>query len=445
MEPPGPNASQRLQALQAPGAPNVLVIMTDDQPLNNTMAVMPRTRKWFRRGGTTFSNTFATTPLCCPSRASIFTGRYAHNHGVRFSQASETQNLDHSTTMQRHLSDLGYRNAIFGKFLNAWDLSVDPPYFHDWAVMPGGKAKAYYGGEWNVDGEVRTIERYSTSYINRRGLNFLDDAEQEDVRPWMMFLNVYAPHQPTLVPDRFKDAPIPKWKTNPARREKNFGDKPPFAHRLDDAGERARKIYRGQMRSLIPVDRMIGRVMTRLAELGEASNTIAFFVSDNGYMLAEHALLRKSAPYTQSAKIPMMARWPGHLEDGARATRIAGNIDIAPTVYDAIGVTAGTRSVDGLSLLGGDRRRNILLEYWQEYDRARYVPWTSLRSKRFQYIEYYRDDNRTVRFREYYNLNRDPWQLKNLLADGERSNNPDLRRIKRRLQRLRKCEGDSCR
>ena len=447
MAPPESPEGQAAQLPPADDRPNVLVIMTDDQPVNNTLKMMPKTRRWFGRGGTTFANTFATTPLCCPSRASIFTGRYAHNHEVHNSFAEQTQNLDHNSTMQRYLSDAGYRNAIFGKYLNGWNVDNDPPFFHDWSVIPGGKAKGYYGGEWNVDGTRQTIQRYSTNYIRERGLRFLDSAEQEDERPWMMFLNVYAPHQPALVPSRFKDVGVPKWRMNPARSEKNLSDKPPFARRWDGALAKAKETYYDQMRTLVPVDRMVNRVMTRLQELGEGRSTLAFFISDNGYMLAEHGLLRKSEPYTQSVKIPMMARWPGRFDKGVRDRRVAANMDIAPTVYEVADVTTDEQyPVDGLSLLGGDKRRNILLEYWQENpDNARYVPWASLRSKRLQYVEYYRADNGRVRFREYYNLRRDPWQLKNLLHDGDRSNNPDLSRIKRRLSKLRQCSGDSCR
>ena len=66
----------------ANGRPNVLVVLTDDQRLDGTMAVMPKTLQWFEDGGTRFNNAFATTPTCCPSRASLFSGRYTHNHGV---------------------------------------------------------------------------------------------------------------------------------------------------------------------------------------------------------------------------------------------------------------------------------------------------------------------------------------------------------------------------
>ena len=120
-------------ANDAYAAPNILFIVTDDQELQGTMAVMPSTAKWFKNGdsgsgitgGTEFANGSVTTPLCCPSRASIFSGRYAHNHGVH--KITEPQNLDQSTTLQRYLQQAGYRTGIFGKFLNDWDVTGQPP------------------------------------------------------------------------------------------------------------------------------------------------------------------------------------------------------------------------------------------------------------------------------------------------------------------------------
>src|SRR5436190_4674696 len=84
-----------------PTPPNILLILTDDQRANETMAVMPKTLQWFRDGGTDFPNAFATTTSCCPSRASIFSGRYTHNHGVRQNDCS--QNLDQRYTLQHYL------------------------------------------------------------------------------------------------------------------------------------------------------------------------------------------------------------------------------------------------------------------------------------------------------------------------------------------------------
>src|SRR5687768_13995351 len=95
-------------AAPADGRPNVIVIVTDDQPKRGTMDVMPVTKKLFQEGGTTFSHAFATTPQCCPARASIFTGQYAHNHRVLNNTEGWATELDHGTTLQHHLNEAGY-------------------------------------------------------------------------------------------------------------------------------------------------------------------------------------------------------------------------------------------------------------------------------------------------------------------------------------------------
>lgn len=427
--------------------PNILVIMTDDQPVMDTLSVMPRTRRWFGRGGTTFSQAYATTPLCCPSRASFFSGRYVHNHGVVRSTPGQAEKLDQQTTLQRYLSEAGYRSAIFGKYLNHWDLANDPPHFDEWAIFEGGKPLGYYDGTWNVDGKQKKITAYSTTYIKRRSLAFLESTETRDDQPWLMFVHPYAPHLPFSVPERFKDVELPAWEPNPAVLENDLSDKPPFARRMPNSVKIGERLHKQQLRTLVPVDRMIGRLTSALEDLGEDSNTLAVFTSDNGYIWGEHELIKKSTPYTASVQIPMLARWPGHFSPGEVDNRIAANIDLAPTVYDAVGVSVDEAPpVDGVSLLGTERREDILLEYWPELpDDPSYVPWRSLRTDRYQYVEYYEQDLETIRFREYYDLVDDPWQLENLLGDGDGSNDPDVSQISRRMNELWDCSGQGCR
>jgi hypothetical protein len=113
--------------------PNAFLIVTDDQRAMGTLQAMPPTRRRFVRGGTRYRNAFTTTPVCCPSRASIMTGRYAHNTGVKTNAAGHL--LAHATTIQRYLHDAGYRTGIFGKYLQGMNLATDPPYFDKWATF----------------------------------------------------------------------------------------------------------------------------------------------------------------------------------------------------------------------------------------------------------------------------------------------------------------------
>ena len=135
--------------------PNVLIIVTDDQRATDTFGVMGETRRFFRGGGREFTNAFATTPLCCPSRASILTGRYAHNTGVR---QNTSELLDRSTLFPRLLVRDGYRTAMVGKFLNSWKRRR-LPYFDHWALLKIALSK-YSRPTFNIDGVTRRSQGY---------------------------------------------------------------------------------------------------------------------------------------------------------------------------------------------------------------------------------------------------------------------------------------------
>ena len=133
--PPAEGSSERGGSVWRSTPPNILMIVTDDQT-KGTMSVMPRTRALMVEGGTSFTNAYVTTPLCCPSRASILTGRYAHNHGVRNNDDGVEYVLDPDSTIERYLHDAGYRTAMYGKFLNGWPIYLNPPSFDRWAFIP---------------------------------------------------------------------------------------------------------------------------------------------------------------------------------------------------------------------------------------------------------------------------------------------------------------------
>jgi arylsulfatase A-like enzyme len=204
-----------------PGAPNVLVIVTDDQR-TGTMLAMPKTLAWLQAGGVEFRQAYVTTPSCCPSRASIFSGRYVHNHGVR--QQRLGANLDHSSTLQRHLKDSGYFTAMAGKFLNRWSLGTRPPFFDRYAVANGG----YNNVNWGVDGAVRQIQGYTTTIIGDKAIEYLNAFEAaDDARPWFAYLATFAPHLPRTPEPQYAGTTFAPWAGNPAVNE-NVADKPQY-------------------------------------------------------------------------------------------------------------------------------------------------------------------------------------------------------------------------
>jgi hypothetical protein len=194
--------------LTVPNVPNILFIITDDQELDGTMALMPKTTKWFKdgdpsagiAGGTEFTEADVTTPLCCPSRSSILSGRYAHNHGVRRNQ--DAGNLDHNTTLEYYLTQSGYRTGIFGKFLNQWDHTINPPNWTDWSIFSTQK---YSGFEVNEQGTLKFNWKYQTNYIGDQADQFLQRTnDDDDSRPWFMYVAATSPHGPYTQTLRFQ-------------------------------------------------------------------------------------------------------------------------------------------------------------------------------------------------------------------------------------------------
>lgn len=421
---------------EAPGPPNILLVITDDQRASASMQALPVVRRLFGRGGRTFTNAFATTPLCCPSRASIVTGRYAHNHGVHTND--DGMGLDHDATLQRYLQEAGYRTAVVGKYLNRWDHGFDPPHFDKWAVWLRG---IYRHSSFRFNGKVREPEGYTTSLMTSMAERFLRAFERDDDDPWYLWLGPNAPHSPYAAEHRYKGARTKGWDGNPATRDSDVADEPDFVRRSQGSLEQARKVRRKQLRTLYSVNDQVKQVFALLEELGEQEDTLAIFMSDNGFLWGEHGITGKRYAYTQSIQIPLMIRWPGRIAPGSSDDRLAANLDLTPTLLEAAGAEAP--QLDGMSLLGSATRRRLLVEQWA--DEETYVPtMASLRTDAYQYVEYYARGGRRVVARQYYDLERDPWQRRNLLGDDDGGNDPDVSKLSRRLRAARVCSGRSC-
>lgn len=424
--------------------PNVLIVVTDDQR-PDTMQVMPRTREFFETSGVSYDNAYATTPLCCPSRASIFTGRFVHNHRVVDTKTAER--LNHASTLHAYLQDAGYATAISGKFLNLWPIHSDPPHFDKWAIFNDDYGvDGYRNEEWNVNGTVRDIAGYTTTVVGDKAVDFLSQFESDDAKPWLLYVWPFAPHSPYTPEAKYATADVPAWKTDPSTTEQDLSDKPRWVRDQQVSMREARKARTGQLRTLMSVDDQMGRLIETMDALQETGDTMVFFTSDNGYLWHDHGLLAKRQPYTPSVKIPFLFRYPGaNLLGNVDPNAPIANIDIAPTALEAAGVAQDLeRPMDGRPLITGAPRTRMLLEYFVEMG----VPtWASTVTAASQYVEYYANDGTTIRFRELYQLDADPYQLRNVLNDGTRSNDPSrssLRTMHEQLAADRNCRGEQC-
>jgi arylsulfatase A-like enzyme len=423
---------------QQPTRPNILVVMTDDQRADGTMGVMPATRALMARGGTVFTDAFATTPFCCPSRASVFTGRYAHNHRVLVNVEGRPDLLDQRTTVQYYLHAAGYRTGIFGKYLNGWDLERDPPYFDEWAIFDASET-GYSGGLWNTAGSTRRVRAYSTTFIQKRAVDFIRSGD--DSRPWLLFVTTAAPHEPHIPARRYEDANVPSWAINPAIEEDDRSDKPPFLRARTLRLDVSRRAHDQQLRTLMSVDDLVERIGDVLTATDQDDDTLVFFMSDNGYLWGEHGVGKKMLPYTPSISIPLMMRWPGRVDAGVDDDRLAATIDVAPTILDATGVEPSPDVlVDGRSLLEPWDRDRLLIEFWAAFRRP---TWAGIRTRSSLFVEYYKRDGETVTFQEYYDLEDDPWELDNLLV-GRVPKEVDINALPAQLERDRSCVGEIC-
>lgn len=428
--------------------PNILIIVTDDQR-TGMMGVMPETRQRFGAEGVTYPKGFVTTPLCCPSRTSIFTGQYAHNHGIL--KNSRAPQFDHNETIERYLQDAGYRTAISGKFLNSWPLDIDPPFFEKFSIFRSG----YYGTMFNVDGQVRSVEEYTTDFVGAQAISYIEEFETAGAQPWFLQISPGAPHKPFTAAERHRGLPVKEWRKTKAVREADRRstrmDKPRWVRQRSTSDRRSARIYEKQQRTLMAVDELVGDVFNKLEELGEADNTLAFYISDNGYLHGEHGLTGKRFPYLDSIRVPFYARWPERIPGGTVDDRFALNIDITPTiveVVDVVDVPAAPEPlpVDGISLFGDVEHEYVFTEQWGNPNKG--LPdWASILTDDFQFIQYYIANSGGYPLeREYYNLRTDPWQLQNTFGDGVTRNNPrDSGALKAVLRRFRTCAGETCR
>ena len=263
----------------AAARPNILFIVTDDQRDEGTMAVMPNTRQIFQQGGTTFSNAYDSTPLCCPARASLWTGQYSHNHGMLTNSDPATELIfDQTHTLQYYLSNQGYMTALVGKYWNDWPKTKPAPYFQHNAMISGGYINTWF----NVDGAAE-LSPYSTDGVGQFAVDDLQSFESNDSQPWFLYLATHAPHSIYQPAPKYASAPVPAWNQSPAVFEADRSDKPPIVQTRTASVSEVTSARTQQLRTLMLVDDMVKQVFDTLNALGE-QDTIAVFLSDTGFV-----------------------------------------------------------------------------------------------------------------------------------------------------------------
>ncbi|MFC8583635.1 sulfatase-like hydrolase/transferase [Streptomyces sp. NPDC057217] len=251
-----------------------------------------------------FTDGHATTPLCAPSRSSVFSGRYAHNHGVRNNGASRS--LDRHTTLQRYLKQAGYRTGLFGKYLNSWDLAEAPPHFEEFALL----RPSYVDGTFNVDGTVRTVPGHTTTVVKNRAPAFIDKSRTDD-RPWFAYVTPYASHGSNTPEPECAGTDVPAWDGRPSVPEADRGDKPAYVRDATRTLADGRLTRAEQLRTPRSVDDAVGAFRDKPAAPGRLDDTLVVYIGDNGFNWAGHGLGGKGVPYRPAHEVPFHLSWPG--------------------------------------------------------------------------------------------------------------------------------------
>ena len=475
--------------------PNIVFFLTDDMASSH-LRHMPRTRRLLVRKGARFTNFFTNISLCCPARASLLTGSYAHNTGIVGNNYPDGFHGFHTGHERRRTvavalkRDAGYRTALHGKYLNEYPFvdsaprhGVRPTFvpngWSDWAVPVRGQ---FRGTDYdlNLNGRIVHKDRprdYLGDYLTRRTVRAIE--QNRDGRGLALFLSYFGPHVPEpaspieernrALQRRISQMRFPR---TPDFNERDVRDKPRYIRSRPRLGPRARaaidRTYRRQVLSVASIDRHVGQVVRALRRTGQLRNTFLVFTSDHGYHMGAHRLgLGKNAPYDTDVRVPFVIRGPG-IEPRSVVREVTGNIDVAPTFADMAGIELPFRH-DGESVLPLARGRSP--EQWRRYflvrrgivgggsaETATTEPARRLERTGSEGMPGYRavmgDGWRYVRYRtgeeELYDARRDPLQLRNVLARPaaertaeETQAHEDLRRA---LRLLDGCVGaEACR
>jgi N-acetylglucosamine-6-sulfatase len=450
-----PSGVQQTQA-----RPNVVVLMTDDQTVES-VRVMANVNTLLAGRGTTFTNSFASFPLCCPSRATYITGQYGHNHTI-MGNAAPAGGYDklaptHGNSLPAWLRQAGYHTVHVGKYLNGYGRARPTEIPAGWAEWYGSTDPStyrFYNYTLNENGRLVTYgtgaANYQTDVYGRKAVELIR-RHAPNAQPFFLSVAFLAPHSggprdaddpanqatPSPAPrhrNRFVAEPLP---TPPSFNEADVSDKPTAIRNLTPIPPaRINGItenYRQRLESLLAVDEAIRDIVAALEASSELSRTVILFTSDNGFFHGEHRVRDgKVRAYEPSVRVPLIVRGPG-VPAGARRTNLVVNADLAATILDAANARAARR-LDGRSLLPFARDgllrsgRDILFET---------TGYSAIRTPRHVFVQHGNGEQ------ELYDLVTDPHQLQSLHADTRFTGLKN--ELAARLTRLRACAGDACR
>jgi N-acetylglucosamine-6-sulfatase len=411
---------------------NVIFILTDDHRydalgfLKGQPFVETPHLDSLARDGAHLKNAFVCTSLCSPSRASILTGKYAHQHRI---VDNNTAIPSGTAFFPQLLKQAGYATAFVGKWHMGGESDDAQPGFDHWVSFRGQGTYLPSENGLNVDGKRVAQRGYITTELTDYALTWLE--KQQKDQPYFLYLSHKATHSDFIPEPKYKgrydqaqfvpphsmnvdEATLKKWPMW-VRNQRNswHGVDFPYYSKLSIPN-----YYKQYAETLLSVDDSTGRVLDALRKRGELDSTLIIYMGDNGFQFGEHGLIDKRTAYEASMRVPMLARCPELFTGGRVVDQVVANIDIMPTVLDAAGVTTpqGLPGRSFLNLLQGKQtpwRDSLLYTYYWEHNYPMTPTTFALRGDRYKYIHYYGIWD----LDELYDLHADPQEINNLAVD----------------------------
>jgi N-acetylglucosamine-6-sulfatase len=412
--------------------PDVLLIVTDDQ--------RPQTVEWMRvvrnrliANGRDFPNGMIPTSVCCPSRASLLTGLFAHSTGVWSNGNSDDipntggWRVFHERGMEQRtlatwLQSVGFRTVLVGKYLNGFDdspASYVPPGWSAWHSFSVANGAYFDYTLRHTDGSETShgTDRadYSTDVL--RALAVREILRTPTRTPLFLMYTPYAVHGPTTPAPRHVGTGTADAFTAPNVNEPDVTDKPPWIAELGVTPiDRITRQRRRMQETLRSVDEAIDVLLDVFKEHRALANTLVVFTSDNGHLWGEHRLRGKNMSYDATSRVPLKMRWPAAIDPASTDARLALNVDVTATIAEAAGVDPPD-DAEGVSLLAGEPRDGFAVEspVTNGHDgggqRVARPAYCGFRTRRFLYVRY------SGGVEELYDYRIDPYELNNVAAD----------------------------